>query len=358
MTSLSLITSLPQEYAVLNHYSDTSFALGFVLCFALFGILVIQAFIYYTRFTKDTIWLRLFVSLVLLVECLNSALILYELFIGSQMRCLSCVASGKIRYLRPNSPLIVPANVPTWSFQAICILTGLVSTLVQAFFSWRIWIIGKSMLLPAVIMVISLTQCGLLMAGGVLSASDPNFGITNAEGAVIWLVLSAVCDIIIASRTAQLLFRNKAATNSRRTRTVVNKLLKLTIETGLVTVFATVLEFLLARFAGIAHHAIFYGLSKFYSNCLLATLNARLVIEYDSGDSGDLFEISTTLHNTDAREARSPVVVTLGRRRSHSVPIRRSITVQHLPAPDVEMALMNVNNSSTRKVVDSGSPYT
>ncbi|KAH7928566.1 hypothetical protein BV22DRAFT_1082550 [Leucogyrophana mollusca] len=336
------VTSLPQAYAVIGHYSDTSFALGYTLCFALFGILVIQAFIYHTRFTKDPPWLRIYVCLVLFVECLNSALILYDMYIGSEMRCLTCVAVGRIRYLtRELQPMT--SSIPTWSFQAICILTGLVSTLVQAFFSWRIWVIGKTVLVPVVIMVISLSQCGLLMAGGILSSSDPRFGVTNTEGAVIWLVMSAVCDIIIASRTAQLLFRNKAGTTSRRTHTVVNKLVKLTVETGLVTVFATVLEFLLAQFAGIAHHAIFFGLSKFYSNCLLATLNARLVIK---SNAAELCEISTTLRIHEVREGGNSPIAGGNGWISQVTPHRRSVAVQHGSSPsNIETAPMTARVS-------------
>ncbi|KIJ07935.1 hypothetical protein PAXINDRAFT_120636 [Paxillus involutus ATCC 200175] len=111
----------------------------------------------------------------------------------------------------------------------------------------------------------------------------------------IWLVISATCDVLITVRTTQLLFRGQGESDCRDTHSTIRKLIKLTIETGLVTVVATMLEFLLAQTLGIAHHAVFYFLSKLYANCFLATLNARLVIRgaerrHHTGVTSGLFE--------------------------------------------------------------------
>ncbi|KAG8221286.1 hypothetical protein J3R82DRAFT_1452, partial [Butyriboletus roseoflavus] len=59
----------------------------------------------------------------------------------------------------------------------------------------------------------------------------------------------------------------------RSTQSLSRKLIKLTIETGLVTTTAAVVELVLA----IAYRVTLYHLA-IYANCLLATLNARLIL--------------------------------------------------------------------------------
>ncbi|KIJ67091.1 hypothetical protein HYDPIDRAFT_55600, partial [Hydnomerulius pinastri MD-312] len=251
-------------------------ALGYLLNFGFLGILVLQTFIYATRFRRDPRWLRLAVFSTFFLEMFNSSLVMYSVLVGAQMRCLSCLVTGERDYILDG--LSVSETFSTWAFQALCVLTGLSSSVVQAFFAWRIWILGQSIFIPLAIIVVSLAQCILLMTGGILASSNSTHAIVFMIPK-IWLVISAVCDILITARTLHLLFRSQGGSDfSTSTQTLVHKLIKLTIETGLVTVVATILEFILARTVGIAHHAVFYFLSKLYANCLLATLNARLVI--------------------------------------------------------------------------------
>ncbi|KAG6374085.1 hypothetical protein JVT61DRAFT_4728 [Boletus reticuloceps] len=62
------------------------------------------------------------------------------------------------------------------------------------------------------------------------------------------------------------------------------KLTRLTIETGLVTSVAALLELILGVvYEGYFYHlAVFFTISKLYANCLLASLNFRLVLRSQS----------------------------------------------------------------------------
>ncbi|KAF9236265.1 hypothetical protein BU15DRAFT_50307, partial [Melanogaster broomeanus] len=256
-------------------------ALGYLVSFGLLGVLSLQVFIYATRFRSDPRWLHLTVFSIFFLEVFNSVLVVYSVIVGAGIRCMSCLITGK-RYYVVNGESMSEA-LSTWAFQALCVLTGLSSSMVQAFFAWRIWILGRSILIPVVVMVVSLGQCVMLMTGGILF--DPK----------AWLIISATCDILITVRTIQLLFRGHKESDCRDTQSLVRKLIKLTIETGLVTVVATLLEFIVAQTSGIAHHVVFYFLSKLYANCLLATLNARLVIHgagrrHHTGIESTIFE--------------------------------------------------------------------
>ncbi|KAF9223929.1 hypothetical protein BS17DRAFT_126281 [Gyrodon lividus] len=275
--SPALVREASEQYVLVPiQISDVSFAVGYLLNFGLLGVLSLQVFIYATRFRRDPRWLHLAVFLVFFLEVFNSALVIYSVIVGARIRCLSCLITGQRNYVL--NGVSMSETLSIWGFQALCVLTGSSSSLVQAFFAWRIWVLGRSIWIPTVVMVVSLGQCVTLMTGGILSSTDPDLGVFDTDGAVIWLIISATCDILITARTIQLLFRGQGGSHCKDTQSIIHKLVKLTIETGLVTVFATILEFLLAQTSGIAHHAVFYFLSKLYANCFLATLNARLVI--------------------------------------------------------------------------------
>ncbi|KAH7908030.1 hypothetical protein BJ138DRAFT_408077 [Hygrophoropsis aurantiaca] len=96
-----------------------------------------------------------------------------------------------------------------------------------------------------------------------------------------------MCDIIITIQTTRLLFQQKSQT-SYHTKSLIVRLVKLTIETGMITALATSLELLMSVFlTPTSHLIIFYSLSKLYANCLLATLNARLTLPDDTLQSTD-----------------------------------------------------------------------
>jgi len=66
----------------------------------------------------------------------------------------------------------------------------------------------------------------------------------------------------------------------RNSKSMLIKLTRFTIETGLITTIAAIVELIIGILYKdlIAHVAVFYTLSKLYSNCLLASLNFRLVL--------------------------------------------------------------------------------
>ncbi|KAF8549052.1 hypothetical protein OG21DRAFT_641128 [Imleria badia] len=47
-----------------NFPDDVPVAVGYTLSIFLYGILIVQSFIYYTRFTKDSKWIRFYVLFI------------------------------------------------------------------------------------------------------------------------------------------------------------------------------------------------------------------------------------------------------------------------------------------------------
>ncbi|KAF9243159.1 hypothetical protein BU15DRAFT_60017 [Melanogaster broomeanus] len=157
------------------------------------------------------------------LETLSFAFALYEMLEGASLHCLSCI------------PLGIWSN---WfgSFEAISILTVSASLLQFIFLSF---------------------------------------------GSMIWMIANFVCDLIITIETTRLLFLRGTASSFKDTRGLVMKLIRLTLETGAVTTIAMLLQFVLSRVDAMSTGYSVLQLSV-YANCLLATLNARLVISKDS----------------------------------------------------------------------------
>ncbi|KAF9243156.1 hypothetical protein BU15DRAFT_72349 [Melanogaster broomeanus] len=141
---------------------------------------------------------------------------------------------------------------------------------------------GRSWYIPNFVIMMSLVQFTLL---GLMSIATGSVGNSNVI-TDIWMVASFVCDLIITIETTRLLFLRGAASSFKDTRGLVTKLIRLTLETGAATTVAMLLQFLLSWYSnrgGVALElSVFYSISRLYANCLLATLNARLVISKDS----------------------------------------------------------------------------
>ncbi|KAF9243155.1 hypothetical protein BU15DRAFT_72348 [Melanogaster broomeanus] len=177
----------------------------------------------------------------------------------------------------------------------------------HVFYCWRIRVMGRSWYIPTFVIMTSLLQCILLGLGSMVADAGGSISMYRD----IWMVANFVCDLIITIETTRLLFLRGAASSFKDTRGLVAKLIKLTFETGAVTTVAMLLQFLLSRFGhdfqgfiksngvtydsgggSLAQLSVFYSISRLYANCLLATLNARLVI---SKDSTRVQQVSTVL---------------------------------------------------------------
>ncbi|KAH7917782.1 hypothetical protein BV22DRAFT_980624, partial [Leucogyrophana mollusca] len=256
-------------------------AFGYVISLGFFGILLAQTFIYHTRFPGDSSWMKAYVWFIVLLECLSCALGLYIMWIGSEMHCVSCLVSS----------LYGPGVTGYWPWICLSVLTGLIVSLVHGFFSWRIWVIGKSLYVPIMVMTVRVNFNSEYWSALPMFRAWSKGALTHLCAILFWLGGSLICDVIITFETTRWLLKN-SRTGFRETHSLVLKLVKLTIETGMVTTVAILLELLLLQFLGtFVHFSVYHSYNSLlphsyffnrYANCLLATLNARLVISKDS----------------------------------------------------------------------------
>jgi len=171
---------------------------------------------------------------------------------------------------------------PLWSFAAIAPLTGVVSLLSHGFFCWRIYVVRQNPIVPILVMSVSLLQAAMVSYGGIKFGLVPDMKASKPMPFYlpIWLTGSLVCDLAITIYMTISLLQGRAMQVFRNTRSLSSKLIKLSIETGLITTTGAVIELILAiRWRVTMYHlAMFFVISKLYANCVVATLNSRLIL--------------------------------------------------------------------------------
>jgi len=231
---------------------------------------MVQMYIYYTNFPDDRTPIKVLVWGFFFVECLAAAFSAHAAWhaLGAGWGDLEALIK------------------PIWSFTALPPLCGSVALIVQLFFCWRIFALGKTVVIPIIIAVIAFVQCGFAFHTGIWIAATGNLRLGKIiPSYVVMLGASGICDLIITTTLVTFLLR--ARTSFHGTNTVLNRLITLTVETGMVTAIATWVEIVLlvVHRQDNLHFIICIMLGKLYSNTLLATLNARVALRASSQTS-------------------------------------------------------------------------
>ncbi|KAJ7778918.1 hypothetical protein B0H16DRAFT_1711269 [Mycena metata] len=225
----------------------------------LFGLLVAQAMTYFQTARKDPIWIRLLVFYVLFVETANTALDISVMY----------------------QPLVleygsIPGPLPTvFLTQPLCI--ALVAFPIELFFIKRIHTLTGSMIISGVFLVPALVAfgAGIWTTFALGGAGRWDNVQVSFEAAKVWISSSMATDLGIAFTLAWVLRSKKTGFGS--TDTIVNRIIRMTVQTGLITAIVNVLDML--SFLVIKNSTFNFmwsnPLSKLYSNCMMSTLNAR-----------------------------------------------------------------------------------
>ncbi|KDQ22168.1 hypothetical protein PLEOSDRAFT_1114496 [Pleurotus ostreatus PC15] len=235
--------------------------LGVIFESILYGIFVLQAAIYYQSYRTDPKWTRYLVLWMFVLETIIMG-------IDVAMIYTPMVTHAGERGVETVYPKLLAANP---------IMTVLLSTPVQLFMARRIYIISRSIWVPIVISLASLAAFVGGMGSGASVAIVQTFaGFPKLEWSLnLWLVSSAIGDAIIT--IALVWYLSSRRTGFQATDDVLNKVIRMTVQTGLITSAAAITNAFLCAFAPfLSMNFLFaFGLSKLYTNSLLSTLNAR-----------------------------------------------------------------------------------
>jgi len=245
--------------------------IGIMLNWFLYGILVMQLYVYYQWFPYDK----------KLIKCLVYGLF----FIDSLQSCLA-TADAFHWFARGFGNMITLAQPFISAFDAP-ILDGIMAFAVQSFFCWRIWVLQRSWWLPLSIFGVALISVAGAIATGVGGYQIPNLTqlIDLKWQLCLWLGGSAVADTLIAIVMTYLLLRSRTR-DHEKTDNILVKIVRLTVETNTVT--ASVAIIVLVCLLAIPDNSSIamtpsYALGKLYSNTLLAIFNNRIYMNSRSG---------------------------------------------------------------------------
>ncbi|KIK65239.1 hypothetical protein GYMLUDRAFT_39603 [Collybiopsis luxurians FD-317 M1] len=234
--------------------------IGVFLNLILYGVLLNQVYFYFKTYT-DSLWIRLFVCYLLVLETANSAIdmaMMYQPLIAEY---------GTQRAVQ---------NFPTL-FLMEPILIVAISTPIQLFFAWRILKITKSYWIPGIILALALTSA----AGGFITGAKIAILKLFSKKpelhwpALLWFLTSCVADLLITATLVRSLSQRK--TGFSITDSVVDRIIRMTVQTGMITSVCAVGD--VAFFMALPHNGLNFiwdlTLAKLYTNCLMSTLNAR-----------------------------------------------------------------------------------
>ncbi|KAG8731469.1 hypothetical protein FRC11_004049 [Ceratobasidium sp. 423] len=234
--------------------------LGTIVNIWLYGIMVTQTTIYYVAFPRDHRWIKILVAYMFLVDTLNS---IFD--IGLVWKYTITLFGDTQRIL-----------VSSWWFNVEPVMTVMISSTTQGFFAWRIakltgqaWM-GWAIVVSAVIQFFA----GFATAIGTFIVKDFGRFQELRQPVIIWLVLSALTDIVITGILSWYLHTHR--TGFSKTDDVITRLVRLTVQTGLITtVWATTDLLVYLCWANNMHMFFQLPLCKLYTNSLMSTLNSR-----------------------------------------------------------------------------------
>ncbi|KAJ7097382.1 hypothetical protein C8R44DRAFT_989073 [Mycena epipterygia] len=280
-----------------------SMLLGVILSAVLYGVSLLQCLFYFTRYDRDPVYIKALVAATIVLDTIHLSFVIHTVY----------------HYLISNYYNNDALQVMIWSVSLEALPTGVTAALVQSFYAYRVWRMSHhNLILTGLILVLVLATAGCGTAWVILALEAHTYEhLLRISPLTISInALSTGADVIITSTLCFMLQRTRPA--SLETETIINRLILFTINTGLLTRFATrydvlpvgipILHFcsfcavaslisLIASPKTLIYASFYFCIGRLYSNSLLASLNARAVIR------GQINDIDTNFHtrSTDTR---------------------------------------------------------
>ncbi|KAJ7472114.1 hypothetical protein FB451DRAFT_314130 [Mycena latifolia] len=257
--------------ALVKQLFATSF-IGFAVATTLYGISVLQAYLYYRNYPKDHPALKSTVALLWVLDTLCT------IFVAHSLYTYFVLNFGK----SPTVDLIIP-----WSFTTEKFLVTLITFIAQCFYARTIWKISGSLILFLIVGVLAIVTFALGIVTTVhlfqnplaTSISSKSFQILSGmvQG------LAAFNDVLITVCLCAWLYRHKKGAGgwgmgqAFGTEQILDTLILYAVSRGVLT---AVTQFMFLTLNLALPHATYWmpfhqAVGKLYVNSVFATLNVR-----------------------------------------------------------------------------------
>ncbi|KIY62497.1 hypothetical protein CYLTODRAFT_174195 [Cylindrobasidium torrendii FP15055 ss-10] len=211
-----------------------------------------------------------------------SALLAVDFYVSAIVRYVASVASiqdeeGITFYLVEDSNYDATATWD-WMFAAAQpAMTGIIAGAVQLFFSWRVKLLTHNIFIGIVLALGSLTSTGAsLYIAYLISIPENSMPLASFKSvACVWMATASIVDVTITTSLVMYLRNHK--TGIAETDMIVDRIIRLAIQTGMVTSICAITGLILFLVVRSHEHFIFnFILPKLYTNMLLTSLNSRV----------------------------------------------------------------------------------
>lgn len=270
---------------------------GALVTAALFGSLVIQSYIYFTKFA-DSLGFKATVAAVMIIQ------------IGHFCAMISTLWTMTVTaYDDPTKLNVLPVGA-----DITVLLTSITSFLTQSFYIYRLWRLSGNCLLPVVSEILCIAgqvAAFILVTKAITMSSFSRFVVEQTDVVLIALATRTICDITITAGVTWSLIQKRRNSIVKST-TIIDYLIMWTIENGLTTSLMTLS--VMAVFLCLRETFVWFGLyliqANVVANALLASLNRRLVLRKDrplsDGDTA-MRPIVIRVDVTHARDTESQI---------------------------------------------------
>ncbi|KAJ7184511.1 hypothetical protein C8R46DRAFT_462078 [Mycena filopes] len=283
--------------------------IGTILNWALFGTLLVQVYIYFSAFPEDRRWWKLLVVAIVFLEAV-------ETFANARdMVQIFGAGWGNMDVL----------DDVGWAWLSVPVMGSIIACICQTFFGWRIYIISQSPWIFVVVILISAVQLGAGIWTGVNICIAGKFSLLQSFNLIptaTWLAATSCADLLIVAGTVYCLLRSRQGEfGSKRTNSLITRVIMLTAETGILcAVFALVDLYLFINYKETNFHlSVCIELSKIYSNSILLIFNSRAHMGHAHSSQNTDVNLSSSIFRTRASTVpRSGVELGSIRASSHS----------------------------------------
>ncbi|KAF7354983.1 hypothetical protein MSAN_01413800 [Mycena sanguinolenta] len=238
--------------------------IGFTVATTLYGVSVLQAYLYFRKYTKDLVALKAMVATLWIFDTLTTIFVAHSLF------------TLVFEVLNKS----VNTNI-TWSFTSEKLLVTIITFISQIFYAHTIWKVSKNMITTVFISVLAVGAFGLGIYTTVHLFENPAPDSISTRGFLIvsGLVqgLAALNDLVITGAMSWYLHIKRRGSTLPSTDKVVDTLILYAVSRGVLTAVAQIM-FLVLNVA-VPHHEYWLPfhmvVGKLYVNSVFATLNVR-----------------------------------------------------------------------------------
>ncbi|KAF8256859.1 hypothetical protein EI94DRAFT_1762375 [Lactarius quietus] len=274
---------IPVGYIVQNIAEMTApLLLGTVWNWTLHGVLITQFYVYTYNFPDDSKRLKYLVYGIIFLETVQSGLALGYLYywFGSGF--------GDVTRLFGN-------HISLWGGPVL--VGSVTAVIVQLFFAHRIWVLSEKKFWRVCLMVSWFSTVSAIseVVGSIYFQADPKAIVDIFSDEIVaemggtrqlwifaltWLAGSVLTDGLITLSMLYLLKKRRTEGTSSFSKNAVSKIVRLTVETNLLTTTVTIVALLLTAIRPDTNwcHCPIAIMGKLYANALLVSLNNRVAI--------------------------------------------------------------------------------